>query len=638
MFKRKLFKRALTVILSVAMIFQSMPATALAAENEMTEVVETTVEDSGSESDAGDEAKEPANEEPEAPAAEQPEASTPAEETKQEEADTPATTTVPEEVSASTEEPKQEETSAPAESTTQEETSAPVETTAPETTTAEEEATDEELQQAEADEVAAAKIIVDETQLKNNLIDGLKYEDGVVSGSYDPDKKIFDKFVNDKLKGSTKIISVKVGNEENANLKDNLTFKWVKEDKDLPAGDTPKDTGSYRLVISLAAIDGLCSEATADIAFEIKQAELELNLDAVSRPEIDTTIADFEKDFQENCVLVNPNEQDEEGNAVELNKDTYVNSIAITVKDAVSGTAITDKAVKFEKGKDYSYTVSVELKDANYTVKDIGVQDIELQGEIETKMEVTLSKNIEYTYGDEVKMPAAGTDYTVKVSYDKGTNEETGENESVDIMVPADSITAKWLNADGNEIEAPTDAGTYYVLLTYTDGTGRYKECDNAERDEQDNIRSTDFMVVINPVSIYVKPKLDKTEYTDGKTAADILYDVKYDLFTTKDNTALGDKEFDQKTGWGVSYNQDGMTQYYEPVFTLEVATLQLDDDGNPMKDEAGKLVYGEYEAVDDSNARLVSSEKFKYRVVFSGKKAVYDYQDNDDYQDNNDI
>lgn len=69
MFKRKLFKRALPVILSVAMIFQSMPATALAAENEMTEVVETTVEDSGSESDAGDEAKEPANEEPEAPAA-----------------------------------------------------------------------------------------------------------------------------------------------------------------------------------------------------------------------------------------------------------------------------------------------------------------------------------------------------------------------------------------------------------------------------------------------------------------------------------------------------------------------------------------------------------------------------------------
>ena len=636
MFKRKLFKRALPVILSVAMIFQSMPATALAAENEMTEVVETTVEDSGSESDAGDEAKEPANEEPEAPAAEQPEASTPAEETKQEEADTPATTTVPEEVSASTEEPKQEETSAPAESTTQEETSAPVETTAPETTTAEEEATDEELQQAEADEVAAAKIIVDEQKLKRSLdeLNGLRYEDGVVSGSYDPDKKIFDKFVNDKLKGSTEIISVKVGNEENANLKDNLTFKWVKEDKDLPAGDTPKDTGSYRLVISLAAIDGLCSEATADIAFEIKQAELELNLDAVSRPEIDTTIADFEKDFQENCVLVNPNEQDEEGNAVELNKDTYVNSIAITVKDAVSGTAITDKAVKFEKGKDYSYTVSVELKDANYTVKDIGVQDIELQGEIETKMEVTLSKNIEYTYGDEVKMPAAGTDYTVKVSYDKGTNEETGENESVDIMVPADSITAKWLNADGNEIEAPTDAGTYYVLLTYTDGTGRYKECDNAERDEQDNIRSTDFMVVINPVSIYVKPKLDKTEYTDGKTAADILYDVKYDLFTTKDNTALGDKEFDQKTGWGVSYNQDGMTQYYEPVFTLEVATLQLDDDGNPMKDEAGKLVYGEYEAVDDSNARLVSSEKFKYRVVFSGQKAVYDYQDNDDIYD----
>ena len=104
MFKRKLFKRALPVILSVAMIFQSMPATALAAENEMTEVVETTVEDSGSESDAGDEAKEPANEEPEAPAAEQPEASAPAEETKQEEESTPAESTVQDTADASTEE------------------------------------------------------------------------------------------------------------------------------------------------------------------------------------------------------------------------------------------------------------------------------------------------------------------------------------------------------------------------------------------------------------------------------------------------------------------------------------------------------------------------------------------------------
>ena len=186
MFKRKLFKRALTVILSVAMIFQSMPATALAAENEMTEVVETTVEDSGSESDAGDEAKEPANEEPEAPAAEQPEASTPAEETKQEEADTPATTTVPEEVSASTEEPKQEETSAPAESTTQEETSAPVQTpnadaesseTAVTGTELEEELETEELQEADAGESDADRFKTELVYDKTAQLEGFELDD-----------------------------------------------------------------------------------------------------------------------------------------------------------------------------------------------------------------------------------------------------------------------------------------------------------------------------------------------------------------------------------------------------------------------------------------------------------------------------
>ncbi len=172
MFKRKLFKRALPVILSVAMIFQSMPATALAAENEMTEVVETTVEDSGSESDAGDEAKEPANEEPEAPAAEQPEASTPVEETKQEEASTPAESTVQDTADASTEEPKQEETSAPAESTAQEETSAPVETTAPETTTAEEEASTEELLQKAEGETAKLQTVI---KINDNSLDYYSY-------------------------------------------------------------------------------------------------------------------------------------------------------------------------------------------------------------------------------------------------------------------------------------------------------------------------------------------------------------------------------------------------------------------------------------------------------------------------------
>ncbi|MDE7185323.1 MAG: Ig-like domain-containing protein [Lachnospiraceae bacterium] len=627
MFKRKLFKRALPVILSVAMIFQSMPATALAAENETTEVVETTVEDSGSESDAGDEANEPANEEPEAPAAEQPEASAPAQESKQEE------------VSVSTEEAKQEETSTPAESTTQEETSAPVETAAPETTGVEEEATDEDLQQAEADEVAAAKIIVDEEQLKSNLTYGFKYEDGVVSGSYNPDTKIFDSFVNKTLKNvSGTVISIRVGDKADdtlsANLKEKLSFQWNKVEKQegaedkltpLSAGETPKDAGIYRLVLSLEAVDGLCGKAEdVGIDFEIKQAELTIDDVDVDDPEVGTKISDFVNSFKEDYIL--------KSNDTEINKDTYVKDVKVTVKDSITGNEITDAEAVFENDKNYSYTVAIELSDPNYIVKDFGVRDIQFAAVIKTSMVVTLPKNIEYIYGDEIKLPVAGTDYTVKVLY---TDRETGTE--TELQVPADGITAQWLDADGNVLVdadgkeiVPVDAGTYYVLLTYKDAAGRYKECTNRipTHDEYgnkiDDDRITNIVVKVNPVSIYIKPSLAKTEYTDGKTAADILQDVTYELFKTAGDTQLTSSEFDKKTGWGVSYNNDEKTQYYEPVFELQAAKVKRDEEGNPKKDKDGNLEYEEYVAVEEDDKLVGGGELAKYRIVFSGNKAVY--------------
>ena len=325
----------------------------------------------------------------------------------------------------------------------------------------------------------------------------------------------------------------------------------------------------------------------------------------------------------------NTYEYDDDGNLVVLskpwNKEVYVKDVKIVVKDSVSGTEITDETTLFEKGKDYSYTVSVELTDANYTVKDLGVIDLNLKGDIHTEMEVTLPKNIEYTYGDEVKLPVVGTDYTVRVFY----NDENGDE--VDIEVPAEGITAQWLDADGNVLVdadgkeiTPVDAGTYYVLLTYTDGTGRYEECSNGEKDNKDNIIKTNIPVTINPVSIYIKPALANTEYTDGKTVADILQDVTYDLFKTTGDTQLTASEFDKKTGWGVSYNKENETQYYEPVFELQVSEVKLDEEGNPKKDKDGKLEYDEYRTVEQNEKLIGDSELAKYRVVFSGNKAVY--------------
>lgn len=633
MFKRKLFKhafskRALPIILSVAMIFQSMPATAMAAEDAV--AVEETVEDTTDEQTAT-EAAEPASEQDDSEA--EPSEAEPTEDTE-----TPASTEETKEddqVVASTEETKEDsetpasteeteedsETPASTEGETKEDNETPVSTeepsqdaTVPETTEVAEESTTTEELDAEQKELTAAQIIIDTNALENSLNDNLNYNDGVVSGTYVPEGKLFDSLVNEVLKGSQDVISVKIDGKTNEHLNEKLAFKWSKVTGEILAelkGDTPTDAGTYRLEISLGAIDGLCNAAeNVSINFEIKQAELTVNFEDLEMPEIGSKIADFVANLKENYQLYNSENE-------ELNKETYVKDIKVTVKDSISGTEITDLETKFEKDKDYSYSISVELTDSNYTVKDIGVCDIVLQGDITTTMEVTLPKNLVYTYGDEIKLPVAGTDYTVKIM-------TTVDGKETEVEVPADGITATWLDADGNEIElsegaAPSDAGTYYVLLTYVDATGRYKGCDNKLKNEKDK---TSIRVIINPVSIYVKPKFEKTdadgktEYTDGKTRDDILQDVKYDLIKTVGDTTLTETEFDKKTGWGVSYNNENKTQYYEPVFELQVSKPETDPDG--------KVTWSSYETVNEGEKLIGGGELAQYRVVFTGKKAVY--------------
>lgn len=632
MFKRKLFKhafskRALPVILSVAMIFQSMPATAMAAENAV--AVEGSVEDTTDEqtateaaepaSEQGDSEAEPSEEEP----AEDSETPVSAEESK-EDSETPTSTeetTEDSKIPASTEESKEDSETPASTEESKEDNESSVSTEEPsqdatvsETTEVAEESTTTEELDAEQKELTAAQIVIDTDALQDSLNYNLNYNDGVVSGIYVPEGKLFDSLVNDVLKGSQDVISVKIDGKTNEHLNEKLAFKWSKVTGEMLAdleGDTPTDAGTYRLEISLGAIDGLCSAAKSEfIDFEIKQAELTMDLSEVEKkkPGIGSKIADFVENFKENYLL----KYDEK----EFNKETYVKDIKVTVKDSVSGIEITDLETKFEKDKDYSYSVSVELTDSNYTVKNIGVCDIVLQGNIDTTMEATLLKNLVYTYGDKVTLPVSGTDYTVKVT-------TIVDGEEAEIEVPADSITATWLDADGNEIElsegaAPSDAGTYYVLLTYVDTTGRYKGCDNKLKNEKDK---TSIRVIINPVSIYVKPKFEKKEYTDGKTRDDILQDVDYDLIKTVGDTALTPSEFDRETGWGVSYNNDNKTQYYEPVFELQVSKSETD--------ENGKVTWSSYETVKEGEKLIGSDESIKYRVIFTGEKAVYTYDKN---------
>ncbi len=653
MFKRKLFKRALPVILSVAMIFQSMPATALAAENEMTEVVETTVEDSGSESDAGDETKEPANEEPEAPAAEQPEASAPAEETKQEEADTPATTTVPEEVSASTEEPKQEETSAPVENTTQEETSAPVESTmqegtsAPvETTTAEEEAsTDELLQKAEGE---TAKL---ETVIKISLDDlnGFTRNQSVSEG-YEYTTTYKEQSVFSSVKSSVKsAVTVQVDGEKKDALKEDpylkLQYQSEKDGSYTDMDGLPTNAGKYRLRVYVNAVPELCGDAEEFVYFEITKAELKLNITGLVTVQPGTAISDFKKDVSENYKLTG-----ESFSPDKIKTLTALDPADIKVYEFADAkkadTETTD--TEFSTEKTYVVTVVVKFRDeaatgANYTITAEDYYIIEVGDLTETTVNVELKKPVDVRKYDpakelnweEIEKEYINTDsLTVTKTEGRGDSEKEvsifaeGTNVREKLGAPAwytreqtDNIEMPALDeetqfeADGYRYTKfdgnPKDVGEYYIVYTYPGETGKYKKAySNAVQVSIDPAS-----LAIEAADVVLKVGMNKDDVAKALMKAGyVLYNVK----DGKTDTVYETKN--QKDFFGVSYDNTNATQYFVPEFTLEQRE-ELDKD---QQTETEK--WDEWGPYDEKNLTLgTADKKVEYRIVPTGYKVVYD-------------
>lgn len=653
MFKRKLFKRALPVILSVAMIFQSMPATALAAENEMTEVVETTVEDSGSESDAGDEAKEPANEEPEAPAAEQPEASTPAEETKQEEADTPATTTVPEEVSASTEEPKQEETSAPVESTTQEETSAPVESTtqeetsAPvETTTAEEEASTDELLQKAEGETAKLETVI---KIDNLYLNSEFTRNQSVSEGYEYTTTYKEQSVFSSVKSSVKsAVTVQVDGEKKDALKEDpylkLQYQSEKDGSYTDMDGLPTNAGKYRLRVYVNAVPELCGDAEEFVYFEITKAELKLNITGLVTVQPGTAISDFKKDVSENYKLTG-----ESFSPDKIKTLTALDPADIKVYEFADAkkadTETTD--TEFSTEKTYVVTVGVKFRDeaatgANYTITAEDYYIIEVGDLTETTVNVELKKPVDVRKYDpakelnweEIEKEYINTDsLTVTKTEGRGDSEKEvsifaeGTNVREKLGAPAwytreqtDNIEMPALDeetqfeADGYRYTKfdgnPKDAGEYYIVYTYPGETGKYKKAySNAVQVSIDPAS-----LAIEAADVVLKVGMNKDDVAKALMKAGyVLYNVK----DGKTDTVYETKN--QKDFFGVSYDNTNATQYFVPEFTLEQRE-ELDKD---QQTETEK--WDEWGPYDEKNLTLgTADKKVEYRIVPTGYKVVY--------------
>lgn len=661
MFKRKLFKRALPVILSVAMIFQSMPATALAAENEMTEVVETTVEDSGSESDAGDEAKEPANEEPEAPAAEQPEASAPAEETKQEEESTPAESTVQDTADASTEEVgDQSGTNTSADNENQPETETPATEVTPDlrpnTDGEQEEATGEELQAVGDSETPQA--VVDTKIEVLNLEDVLK-ELGFVrqndkteptyNRSYDEEEKFAN--VIDKVKEAAKIY---VNDEPKNDLeKDYLTFEWRTVGTDTAMQGLPKDAGSYVLHLAVTPVEGVCGSASYDIYFNIEKAQLTLDLQDVNKNvKTGSKVSDFKESVIEKSGLKLADAPYDKTALYELKaEDIIVYEIG---NDGVS--KITEDTY-FNSEKKYTFTVKVTLEASiasNYDVDSNNETEkkyygIEFAGLTETEVNVTLkdpSAELTKEYDEkewtieDITTNVSGFEVVIPGSEDEA-DELIEDQESAKKLVSPKWFTRerKQSDVDFPELdeetqfdvinglnagrytlmtENPKDAGEYYLVYVYSGENGKYKKG-----------YSEPVKVTIEAGALVLKPtKIVLSEGMDSSAVYEALAEVEYELFKgeTKyiDSAKIAGENPERPDFFGVSYSDNDKTQYYGPVFELQTRQKKAPADIKEGATEEEK--WSSWTKYDNKSVLTKGTDErpVEYRVRFTGQKAVY--------------
>lgn len=595
MFKRKLFKRALPIILSVAMVFQSAPTTAFAAEGTtepetvIEQSTEEVVDDDADDNGAGSE-----------------ETGAGQNEGGNEDSQSPETQT--------TEETKAAETQTAEENKDAEETQTE-ETKAAEAET--EEAVEEAADNAEA-ALSKAVISVDEDTLVNGLVTNPKlsgyaydYTTKTVEKQYTPySTEIADSVLN-AVKNA---LSIKVNDEEKENLKwDYASYKWQQKAadstfSDMGATELPKDAGEYKLVISLGDVEGVCTAADdVSVNLEIQKAVLTLE----PRKDFDpgTTVAEVKEENADFGLL--SSETDENGAQIRLDKDAYLSATSIEVKKASGGEALADTET-LKKNEDYLLNINVTLKDElskNYEVKSESYKII-LADAVNTEIKVTYKnegKTIGKTY-DGKPIDAAtdvASNYEAKVVYD-----DNGEAD-----VPDAKLQTSW--CDEEQIEytdkdfVPVDAGTYYYKLSYTDETDTYADSEAYVR------------VVISMVDVIIDPVIDVKEYSEGTVASAITKNVGYDVYEVKDGVKA-DKpmDIDKEYFWGTSYNVNSdVEQYYAPVFAVQKGIRNGD-----------KVTW----TTLPDTAKLVNGENIVYRVVFTGKKAVF--ADEDDYYNDIDI
>ena len=683
MFKRKLFKRALPFILSVAMMFESLPATAMATESSGAEQMTETERQSeeGGEERSGSESEESA------------EAASTEERLSEESSGS-------ESGSESEEAPTSEESSG-SESGSESEASTPSGSETPSTSEEWSESGSESETPSTSEESSGSEHEDEREEIEQKEVDA----EETVNKKYETEIRLFKNANNedvkvDKVNGFTHILEgegeahkfsteytdpsqcgnfiealkpyIKVFVDNESVDKDNLDksiaerfeFEW-KAEKDgaytESVSGAPAKVGNYELTIKLPAIDKLCKETTTKVYVKIEQASLVLDLSGVTQNgkifvKPGTTVEEFTKDITSKYELRYSNNPAGETPLV-VNKDA-VKSFTVNVHESNAGEdAPLPAETVLSARKDYIVHITVEMKDEScYSVAVDDAYNVTVGNLQETRVEVNLDqKSYTKVYDGNPADPAVFKGDAKVFVVDGTTGEDIKELTSTDASMPIAELG--WYRREqnpnawtGNDVitdtavmyasqkdwryikldTAPTDAGDYYAIWKYAG--------DELNAYEQSVSEPVTFTLEPAPVVITIaqdEAALGKMFYEgmDADDIAKVLTQIEYKVSTVNAEGVV-DAASDIKTDsfFGTGYAGDAAspaTSYYKPVFKLQRSISKVKGTAVEEKDREWKNAINANNALFDAGdkGRLILKDddhEYEYRVVFTGKKTIF--------------
>lgn len=630
MLKRNLLKRVLPMLLSIAMVFESMPATALAAEYEQAESVEKAEEPDSEQSEADNKDAEADNAETENESVQERDSVSQTAEAVSTEKETGDTET---EYNKSDTEKTEIETKADQEIKEEAEVLAEGETSS----------------QTEVKEPFVAKIVVDDKKADNYA----KENNGFTRKLNEKTLVFFTDYAEESKCGAFQQavenwLTVEVDGETIDGLKDRLTYSWIKKaaaegeaDTPLP-NDIPREAGTYELTVSLdmTNLNGLCEKLESDvkISLTIEKADIGFHFDKTVTPgitagefidELNKTYTIRYKDGKDDSYKVSrdilgqddPDKKlplnlfviDESGTRQQMNTEDMFDrnkDYILTIGDVV----LTENAARnYELSVEEFYIIEVGERQKTSVIferKDPGKDLIETyaSGKTWTIDEVTgllFTDAVTDAQGNVIKKSGAPTVYVAgkeeddeevilegavveakwytRIHLDNGetyeTDEDAGEIRYQDENGKDDEFVYQPMDAD------PEDAGEYFIIWSYAGDDSAY------EKSHSDALR---FTIDPAPIAIKInKESVDAAGFSDGMTYDDIkkaLAAVSYGVFPVVLNETTGVMELDTTEQsvaldfFGTSYrgdvDADQTVQYYVPEFVLERRVVKITEKG----------------------------------------------------------